>query len=74
MYLPKEMYTVSLFNLSIFIKIPENYKKLPFICIQEHPFIKRHEELEVDVAGYVSNILDKMQAVSSDDLIASSSS
>lgn len=41
---------------------------------QEHPFIKRHEELEVDVAGYVSNILDQMQDISSDDLIASSSS
>lgn len=45
-----------------------------YIKLVEHPFIKRHEELEVDVAGYVSNILDKMQAVSSDDLIASSSS
>ncbi|VDI40159.1 dual specificity mitogen-activated protein kinase kinase 4-like [Mytilus galloprovincialis] len=45
-----------------------------YIKLVEHPFIKRHEELEVDVAGYVCNILDQMQAISPDDLMASSSS
>lgn len=45
-----------------------------FFFSKEHPFIKRHEELEVDVAGYVCNILDQMQAISPDDLMASSSS
>lgn len=43
-----------------------------YIKLIEHPFIKRHEELEVDVAGYVSTILDQMQAISSEDLTASS--
>lgn len=43
-----------------------------YIKLVEHPFIKRYEELDVDVAGYVTNILDQMQAISSDDLTASS--
>lgn len=31
------------------------------MCWQDDPFIKRYEELEVDVATYVCDLLDKMK-------------